>query len=217
MIKLLNKIGGILTLIGAIIVLGVSKDFRVKYLQVKEVVSKSILVNFELPPFLINAIIAIEDERYDSHLGVDFYSICRALRNRITKKRIEGASTLPQQVVRIALDKREVSFLRKANEILLSVLISNVFSKKQILISYCKIYQFEKLQGIDNLCQKEKLILNNLTFRESCQIAARFKYPILKKSNYSKYLKRVRIIEIKTIQISPLLSKLNEGTTISHF
>jgi len=198
MIKTLNFIGGWITLILAYSLLKSSRPFKIKYSKIENNIYKNLDKNIELPDKLVNAIIAIEDERYYSHLGVDFYSIFRAIRNSFTKKRKEGASTISQQLVRIILNKREIKFTRKINEILLSVFINYKFSKKQLIACYCFIYPFDICSGIFNLCKLEKIVLNNLTFNEACQIAARFKYPALRKSNYSKYLKRVRIIEIKT-------------------
>lgn len=51
---------------------------------------------------------------------------------------------------------------------------------------------------IISFCNYENYNLDNLSVNQAAEIAARFKYPILRKTNYVKYLKRVRIIEIKT-------------------
>lgn len=198
MINSLNFIGGKVSFFVAYFLLIIYKPFKIKYSKIENIVSKNLESNIEIPIELTSAIIAIEDERFYSHLGVDYYSIFRAIRNTYTKKRKEGASTISQQLVRIILDKREIKFTRKVNEILLSVFISNRFSKKQLIACYYNIYPFENCSGVFDLCILEEINLNNLTLNEACQIAARFKYPVLRKSNYNRYLKRVRIIEIKT-------------------
>ena len=63
------------------------------------------------------------------------------------------------------------------------------------------MYEFENRMDLERLCQNENYNLNNLTNNEACQIAARFKYPYLIESNYCRYLKRVRTIEIKTTSL----------------
>ena len=208
MIQIFNYVGGITTLFVAYSTLLVSPKFRNIYLKVESDIIKTLKDKEKLPDSLFKAIIAIEDKRFYSHLGVDFYSILRAIKNHTIKKRKEGASTLSQQLVRISTNRREITYSRKIAEIFLSVILNYKLTKKQILTSYCRLYQFEKSLGIENLCQIENYALNNLSFYESCQIAARFKYPSLRKSNYCKYLKRVRIIEIKTAPNSTYSSLL---------
>jgi membrane carboxypeptidase/penicillin-binding protein len=198
LIRIINYCCGIITLLIAYSILLLSPKFRKTYLEVERDLSKELNKNEYLPEPLFKAIISIEDKRFYSHLGVDFYSILRAIKNHKTKKRKEGASTLSQQLTRTITNRREITYSRKISEILLSVLINNRLTKKQLLISYCSLYEFENNMGIRYLCKMENYSLNNLSFNESCQIAARFKYPNLKKSNYSRYLKRVRTIEIKT-------------------
>lgn len=197
MIHIINYIGGVCTLTVALLFLEFSDYFRIKFLNVEKVILKNLNVNSKLPTLLLKAIISIEDKRYYSHLGIDFYSIFRALRNYVTKKRLEGASTLSQQLVRTILGDREISVSRKINEILISVLITNKFSKNEIIISYCQLYDFGCVIGVEKLCKLENINLNILTDSESYQVAARFKYPILTYSNYIKYLKRVREVEMK--------------------
>ncbi len=198
MIQIFNFLLGITTLLVAYSILLISPKFRRNYLKVENDIINTLKSKVHLPDSLYKAIIVIEDKRFYSHLGVDFYSILRAFRNNVIKNRKEGASTLSQQLVRVSTNKREITYSRKITEILLSSIIDNKLTKKQVLTSYCWLYQFEKSLGIESLCQIENYTLNNLTHNESCQIAARFKYPSLRESNYSKYLKRVRTIEIKT-------------------
>jgi membrane peptidoglycan carboxypeptidase len=197
-IKILNKFGGLFWLMVANISLKNSIVLRNKYLNIENIVDSSSLLNTELPNHLTNAIILIEDKRFYTHMGVDIYSIFRAIKNNLLMGRREGASTITQQLVRTILEENEIKISRKIIEVLLSVMIDSKYSKKQLITSYCNLYQFENSIGIRELCVYENYNLNKLSFNEACQIAARFKYPILRKSNFKNYLKRVRIIEIKT-------------------
>ncbi len=83
-------------------------------------------------------------------------------------------------------------------EIILASLVDKYYTKNDILFAYFDTYIFDNCTGIFTFCKLENYDINNLTLKQSAEIAARFKYPILRKTNYVKYLKRVRIIEIKT-------------------
>ena len=93
-----------------------------------------------IPNNLINAFISAEDKNFFSHKGIDPLAITRAiytnLFNKITKKRMIGASTISQQVVKNLLLTNEVSLERKFKEIILAIRIENILSKKNILELY---------------------------------------------------------------------------------
>ncbi|MDR0677609.1 MAG: PBP1A family penicillin-binding protein [Holosporaceae bacterium] len=95
----------------------------------------------KVPKKLINAFLAVEDKHFFEHAGIDFYGIMRSaiknLENFGTGKRPQGASTITQQVARIFLIKsKEVSYLRKTKEAILSYRIEHSLSKMHILELY---------------------------------------------------------------------------------
>jgi len=194
--KLLNQVLGKIIFFFSLVSYMLNKTFRDKIFvlqnSIQQVQSKD--VHFQL----VDCIVKIEDVRFFEHTGVDFFSIGRAINNYFFKGRKEGASTITQQFVRIIIGNYELKYSRKIAEILLASFIDKRYSKQEILNSYCHNYTFENCKGIAELCVAEKVDINAPLFVESCQIAARFKYPILRKNNYTRYLKRVRIIEIKT-------------------
>lgn len=161
-------------------------------------ISKSTSQIKNIPEYLINSLILIEDKRFRKHQGVDFYAILRAIIKNITTKRLEGASTIVQQLIRNISNDREISIKRKLNEIILASLIDKYYTKNDILFAYFDTYIFDNCIGIFTFCKLENYDIDNLTLKQSAEIAARFKYPILRNSNYIKYLKRVRTIEIKS-------------------
>lgn len=116
------------------------------------------------------------------------------LKNALTN-RIEGASTIVQQLVRNIIDEREIKVGRKIKEIMLATLIDKEFSKTEMIFAYLETYRFGNCTGLSNLCKNENYDINSLSRTDSAQIAARLKYPTVNKSNYIKYLKRVRTIE----------------------
>ncbi len=173
--------------------------FKRKFFIIKSKIENTNKFNDVYPEHLIISLIEIEDKRFYGHLGIDFYSILRAVVKNITTKRIQGASTIVQQLVRNITEEREIKYKRKINEIIFAILISKEFSKKDILNSYLNTYKFNNYEGILDFCINEKYNINILTMNEAAQIAARFKYPSINKYNYIKYLKRLRTIEIKVV------------------
>lgn len=152
----------------------------------------------QVPESLLNSIIKIEDKRFHEHLGVDFYSIVRAITKNVMTNRLEGASTIVQQLVRNITNEREIKLRRKVREIILASLVDIEFTKEEILSAYISSYKFDKCIGVFEFCESEKYNINNLSLNDTAQIATRFKYPAIHSRNYVKYLKRVRTIERKT-------------------
>jgi penicillin-binding protein 1A len=91
----------------------------------------------QAPKHLVNAIIALEDQRFWSHWGVDPWGILRAaIVNLRAGRTVEGASTLTQQLAKNLFLTREKTFTRKLKEALLAFQIERRFTKKEILGMY---------------------------------------------------------------------------------
>jgi penicillin-binding protein 1A len=106
-----------------------------------------------IPQKLKEAFIAGEDKNFYYHEGIDFMSITRAAFYNIIavarNQRVQGASTITQQVVKNFLLSSERSFERKIKEAILSYRISQVFSKNQILELYLnQIYLGKGAYGV---------------------------------------------------------------------
>ena len=83
------------------------------------------------------AFIAMEDNQFESHFGVDVRGVMRAMVVNLLAGRIkEGASTITQQVARLRFLSRERSFARKAREAVLAVLLELKQPKRDILETY---------------------------------------------------------------------------------
>ncbi|OIN96510.1 hypothetical protein AUJ66_06010 [Candidatus Desantisbacteria bacterium CG1_02_38_46] len=90
-----------------------------------------------IPQHLKDAVIAIEDERFFQHRGLDFRGITRAiLKNLLNVGFKEGASTITQQLARSLFLTREKTLIRKMREALLSLEIERRYTKEQILEMY---------------------------------------------------------------------------------
>ncbi|MFB6181315.1 MAG: penicillin-binding protein [Candidatus Magasanikbacteria bacterium] len=91
----------------------------------------------KVPKHLKQGVIATEDDRFYEHYGVRPLSIARAVFNAIVyNERIQGTSTLTQQLVKNAVLTRERSYIRKIKEMILSLKLEQQYSKKQILKMY---------------------------------------------------------------------------------
>lgn len=136
-----------------------------------------------IPHSLIEAFIAAEDKNYYEHPGIDIFGIFRAsianIANLIQGKRMEGASTITQQVVKNFLLTSERSIARKIKEAILSYMISKSLSKDQILELYLnQIYLGHNAYGVAAAAQSYfNKSVEELSLAESAFIAALPKAP----------------------------------------
>ncbi len=104
----------------------------------------------EVSPYFIDALIATEDRRFYSHLGIDPVAIGRAALQNVKNRQIsEGGSTLTQQLARNVFLSNERSMRRKVREAVLSLKLEQELSKDEILELYINnIYFGEGAYGI---------------------------------------------------------------------
>jgi penicillin-binding protein 1B len=99
------------------------------------------IVEFEeLPPMLVNALIAAEDNRFYSHYGIDPIRLTGAVFQSLKRSnRVRGTSTITQQLARnffLPETRLQYSYIRKAHEIFISFLLEQRLTKQQILTLY---------------------------------------------------------------------------------
>jgi penicillin-binding protein 1B len=90
----------------------------------------------QIPKPLIDALISIEDRKYYSHWGIDPRGIARALYKTVSGQRIEGGSTLTQQLVKNFFLTSERTLTRKGTEVLMALLLEMHYGKDEILETY---------------------------------------------------------------------------------
>ena len=90
----------------------------------------------EMPLFLRQATIAIEDKEFYRHSGFSITGTLRAFWRNSTGKQVEGGSTITQQLVKTALLSPERTLQRKIRELVLSIAVELLYSKDQILEMY---------------------------------------------------------------------------------
>ncbi len=111
---------------------------------------KRIPLSYEqFPPQMVQAILASEDDRFFEHPGVDYQGILRAaVELAKTGNKSQGGSTITMQVARNFFLTPEKSFMRKINEIVLSLNIESELSKEEILALYMnKIFLGQRSYG----------------------------------------------------------------------
>ena len=99
---------------------------------------KRLFIPFDaVPKKVINAFLSAEDKNFFKHPGIDAKSITRAIikniKNILEDKRLEGASTITQQVAKNFLLSNEISIKRKIKEAILSFRIEKAYTKERIM------------------------------------------------------------------------------------
>jgi len=175
---------------------------------------KRIFVPYEaIPQKVINSFLSAEDKNFFKHPGVDAKGVLRAIikniSNIISSKRLEGASTITQQVAKNFLLTNEVSLNRKFKEAILAFRIERVLSKERILELYLnQIYLGEGTYGVASASLEyfDKPI-NELNYNEAAVLAALPKAP----SKYNPY----KNIELAKFRRDLVLQNLFENDYIS--
>lgn len=90
----------------------------------------------ELPPHLIQATIAMEDQNFYEHAGVDIAGVARAAYLFFKDQQVQGGSTITQQLIKNTLLTPERTLQRKTKEIILAFWTERVFNKNEILEMY---------------------------------------------------------------------------------
>src|SRR5699024_10498497 len=95
--------------------------------------------------FIVEAVIATEDQEFYEHNGIVPKAIVRATLQEFTNASVQtGGSTLTQQIIKNQILTNEVSFDRKAKEILLAMRLENFFEKDEILEAYLNIIPYDR-------------------------------------------------------------------------
>ena len=166
-----------------------------------------------IPKNVINAFLSAEDKNFFSHPGVDAKGVLRAVVNNISNiissKRLEGASTITQQVAKNFLLTNEVSINRKIKEAILAFRIERALSKERILELYLnQIYLGSGAYGIAaaSLEYFDKSI-RDINYSEAALLAALPKAP----SRYNPY----RDIEVAKFRRNLVLKNLLDNNYIT--
>ena len=176
---------------------------------------KRIFVPYEsIPSNVVNSFLSAEDKNFFTHPGVDAKGVLRAIiknmSNIIKSRRLEGASTITQQVAKNFLLTNEVSINRKIKEAILAFRIERALTKERILELYLnQIYLGGGAYGVAaaSLEYFDKSI-KDLSYEESALLAALPKAP----SRYNPY----KNIELAKFRRDLVLNNLLENGYINN-
>ncbi|WP_249336625.1 transglycosylase domain-containing protein [Sporosarcina sp. Marseille-Q4063] len=106
----------------------------------------------EVSPYVIDAVLATEDEYFETHEGIVPKAIFRGLFQDVTNADSQtGGSTLTQQLIKLQILTNEVSYERKAKEILLAMRLEHFMDKHEILEAYLNIIPYGRNSNGDNI------------------------------------------------------------------
>jgi penicillin-binding protein 1A len=153
----------------------------------------------DIAPVLRQAVVAVEDRRFYYHPGIDPIGVVRAaVRDVRSGSRIEGASTLTQQLARTLFLSNVRTYGRKAKEALLALLIETELTKDQILELYLnRVYLSAGVYGVETMSEHLfRRPARSLTLPEASLIAGLIRSPstLSPWSNYEGALERSHIV-----------------------
>ena len=155
----------------------------------------------QVPLYLQQAIVAVEDKRYYDHTGVDIFGIVRAaFRNAKEGGAVQGGSTITQQLAKNVFLTGEKTFSRKLTEAAYALKIETLYNKDQILEMYLnQIYFGEGQWGVQRAAKRYfGKQTNDLTLAESALLAALPKAP----SRYSPLKNKEIALERRNLVLS---------------
>lgn len=161
----------------------------------------------EMPEALIEAVISVEDQRFNKHRGLNYFGIARAFTQNLLKGEVvAGGSTITQQLSKNMFLTQERTYSRKFKELLITKKIERTYSKDAIMERYLnQIYFGEGAWGVQRAAQiyygKD---VSELTLSESATLAGLIKAP----SHLSPYKNMEKSVERRNLVLT--LMK-NEG------
>lgn len=130
--------------------------FTMGYLQYKEAIDEVSIVekiaeikqnssyvdHDDIASDLLQATVAIEDRRFYSHNGIDYFATARAIFSNIIQKDMSGGSTITQQLAKNLYFGYEPSIVRKISEMFVAHDLEGMYSKEEILTFYVNIINY---------------------------------------------------------------------------
>ncbi|RME65789.1 MAG: penicillin-binding protein 1A [Nitrospirae bacterium] len=170
------------------------------YLQRREFVP-----HYRIPEHVKKAFVAIEDERFYNHHGIDIIAIARAfVANLMAGRIVQGGSTITQQLSKLLFLKPEKSLSRKIKEAVLAMQIEKRYTKDEILGLYLnQAYFGEQAYGIEAAARTYfNKSVEDLTIAEAALLAAMPKAPSIYSpfKNPDKALKRRNLVLKKMLE-----------------
>lgn len=164
----------------------------------------------KIAPAAYRAVIASEDNRFCEHAGIDWDALGQVLNEYNAGKRLRGASTISMQVAKNVFLWPHRSYVRKALETYLTLLIEALWSKKRILEVYMNIVEWGPgVYGIEAAAQRYfQKSSSELTQREAAQLAVILPNPLRWSPHSTDIKRRAYTIRKRMGQITSLYNCL---------
>lgn len=149
-----------------------------------------------MSPYVIEALIASEDETFWTNEGVQFSAIVRAAWNNITGGSTQGGSTITQQYARVAFDLQGATYNRKIREAVVAWKLSDQMPKQEIIANYLNVVPFGRqtfgaeaaaLAFFGKSIKKDAPPDKQITRSEAMALVAMVKQPEIDQSNPEAY------------------------------
>ena len=136
------------------------------------------LAALSISPELLQALVVGEDRRFFRHSGLDAIAMLRAAWQFVAHGRVQGASTIEQQLVRTLTKRYERTLRRKAREIMLATCVGDVLDKPQVASTYLLVaYYGWGMMGVIQACTRLEYDCSSLSWNQAASLIARLKYP----------------------------------------
>ena len=134
-----------------------------------------------------------EDHRIALHPGVDPLALCRAVWRTYGRGQREGGSTVAMQFVRVLTGRFERSWRRKADEMILSMLVTRHVASDELPALYLSVgYYGWRMNGFVQACRRLRIDPEYCSLQESASVVARLKYPEPRSCTTGRRLKITR-------------------------
>ena len=174
----------------------------------------------ELPAYVPQAFVAIEDRRFYQHFGVDPWGIARAfIANVLHRGVAQGGSTITQQLAKNLFLTQQRTMHRKLQEVVLALWLEHKFTKAQILTLYLnRVYFGAGAYGIEQASQRYfGVSASHLTLAEAAMLAGLVRAPsrLAPTRNFTAAERRARIV-LKTMASLGYVSRPRERLALAH-
>jgi len=195
-------------------------DFRGRALATRGDRGGAVLSLKQMPRYVPQAFVAIEDRRFYEHYGVDPFSIARALIANILHRGVsQGGSTITQQLAKNLFLTQERTIHRKLQEVLLALWLERKFSKTQILELYLnRVYFGSGAYGIEQAAQRYfGKSAKNLSLAEAALLAGLVRAPsrLAPTHNFNAAEKRAKIV-LRVMAELGYINKAKERVALAH-
>lgn len=135
-----------LSAVGSVFVISSLKDTKVinKEILRESYISSEVIPDDEIPKYLKEALVSIEDERFYEHNGVDIISLTRSLLHNIFSETTQGGSTIEMQISKNLLTSDDRTMKRKIKDMYYATQMDKFMTKDEILCTYLNNVYFGK-------------------------------------------------------------------------